>query len=156
MTWKKKRSEPFMWPRSWNVYVRAAGCIHKQGMCYRPLCFVCEARVQQGLTAWAFKGVSLAGTKTQPLHHEEADNLINVTIYSTHPYACLRHPDALLLALSIELNKTTFWILVICSDRTLEARKVAAIPLEKIFVLILLQLFFSERNIPCLHCMLGP
>lgn len=78
--------------------------LHK---CCMAVCFVHEARVQQGLTAWAFKGVSLAGTKTQPLHHEGSDNLINVTIYSSHPSACLRRPDALLLASAI-LHKTTF------------------------------------------------
>ena len=78
-----------------NVLIREAGCMHKQGMCYRPLSFVWEARVQQGLTAWAFKGVSLAGTKTQPLHHEESDNLINVTIYSTRPSACPTAPQML-------------------------------------------------------------
>lgn len=31
------------------------------------------------------RSVLRAGTKTQPLHHKESDNLINVTIYSAGP-----------------------------------------------------------------------
>lgn len=40
-----------------------AGRRHKQGVCGCPLSFVCEAGVQQGLTAWAFKDIRFAGTK---------------------------------------------------------------------------------------------
>lgn len=38
------------------------------------------------------------------------------------------------------------------SARALEAGKEASPPLVKIFVVIVLQLFFSERSAPCLHC----
>lgn len=121
-------------------------------MCYHPLCFVCEARVQQGLTACAFKGISFAGTKTQPLHHEESDNLINVTIYSTHPSALPTAPRCSPTGLSIELNTTTFWVLVICSDRALEAREVAIYCTCKNICLDSFTQLFSKQSIPCQHC----
>lgn len=38
------------------------------------------------------------------------------------------------------------------SDGTLEARGEASPPLVKIFVFIVLQLFFWERRAACLHC----
>lgn len=38
------------------------------------------------------------------------------------------------------------------SHCTLEARKEASAPLVKIFVFIVLQLFFLEQRAPCLHC----
>lgn len=106
-------------------------------MCYRPLSFVCEARVQQGLTAWAFKSVSLAGTKTEPLHHEGSDNLINVTIYSTHPSACLLAPRCSPAGNSIELNKPfEFWSSVRAAPWKRDEQG-ASTGLVKIFVFIL-------------------
>ena len=149
---KENRSETVPFFFFLNVLIREAGCMHKQGMCYRPLSFVWEARVQQGLTAWAFKGVSLAGTKTQPLHHEESDNLINVTIYSTRPSACPTAPQMLShWPLYRAPTQQPFEFPLICADGSEKGGGgVVRIPLVKIFVLILSQLFLSEPRL--LHC----